>query len=109
MSEASESKRLVYAIGDKLGVPTRTIHETLEAPGLEEPALNQPTALFRTGIEVSRDEVSGVIYMKDYYVGDEQYERARRLQEGNCLTGETAGPWNHERATTYGGIYSFGS
>ena len=25
------------------------------------------------------------------------------------LTGETAGPWNHERATTYGGIYSFGS
>ena len=77
------------------------IQETLETLGL---ASEQTTTHFHKGtrdnpnIEVYRDKNSGVIYIKDFYVGEEEYESGEYRNDSAALAGKKSQYKDYERA-----------
>lgn len=77
-----------------------SIQETLEALGL---ASEQTTTHFHKGtrdnpnIDVFRDKNSGVIYIKDFYVGEEEYEKGEYRSDSSSPNEKTPQFWDYER------------
>ncbi len=78
-----------------------SIQETLERIGL---ASEQTTKLFHKGtrdnpnIDVYRDQNSGVIYIKDFYVGEQEYESGEYRKEIAARAGKNTQYRDYERA-----------
>jgi len=78
-----------------------SIQETLETLGL---ASEQTTTHFHKGtrdnpnIDVYRDKNSGVIYIKDFYVAEEEYESGEYRNDSAALTDKKSQYKDYERA-----------
>ena len=80
-----------------------SIQETLETLGL---ASEQTTTHFHKGtrdnpnIDVYRDKNSGVIYINDFYVGEEEYESGEYRNDSAALADKKSQYKDYERRMT---------
>ena len=81
--------------------PQMSIQETLERIGLTSEAT---TTLFHKGtrdnpnIDVFRDQTSGVIYIKDFYVSEEEYKSGEYRNNSAAIAGKNTQYRDYERA-----------